>query len=86
MADDEAQSWVQVLGWGMLKGKEAKLIIALSKPFIRSREAQLLPPNFAFTMGSNLEEALGCDNNETFRRCVTRCRGRLGKLARAAGA
>jgi hypothetical protein len=86
MAVDKAHTRVHVVGWGMLKGKDAELIIKLSEPFIRSRDVQLLPQNFAFTLGSDLEEPLGYDNNEAFRRCVDRCRRRLAKLASAAGA
>ena len=86
LAIDEAHGRVHVVGWGVLKGKDAELIIKLSAPFSRGCDAQLLPQNFAFTLGSDLEESLGYDNNEAFRRCVDRCRRRLAKLASAAGA
>ena len=86
MAIDKAHGRVHVVGWGTLKGKNAQLIIALSEPFIRSREDQLLPQNFVLTSGGELEEALGYNNNEALRRCVERCRGQLEKLAKAAGA
>lgn len=86
MAIDKAHGRVHVVGWGALSGKNAQLIIALSEPFIRSREAQLMPQNFEFTSGADLEVALGYNNNEALRRCVERCRGRLEKLAKAAGA
>lgn len=86
MAIDQAHGRVHVMGCGVLKGKDAKLIIALTEPFIRGREAELLPQNFSFTLGRDLEESLGYENNEAFRRCVNRCRSRLAKLASAVGA
>lgn len=86
MAIDKPNGRVHVVGRGVLKGKDAELIIKLSEPFIHSRDAQLLPENFAFTTGSDLERSLGYENNEAFRRCVERCRGRLAKLALATAA
>ena len=85
IAIDEEGQRVVFDGWGEVKGVGAALIIALAEPFRRAMLGELSPERYPFTKSGELCRKTGCDNEETFRRRVLRCRNRIKKLAKAAG-
>ena len=85
IAIDEEGQRVVFDGWGEVKGVGAALIIALAEPFRRAMLGELSPERYPFTESGNLCRKTSCDNEETFRRRVLRCRNRIKKLAKAAG-
>ena len=85
IAIDEEGQRVVFDGWGEVKGVGAALIIALAEPFRRAMLGELPPERYPFTESGELCRTTGCDNEETFRRRVLRCRNRIKKLAKAAG-
>ena len=85
IAIDEEGQRVVFDGWGEVKGVGAALIIALAEPFRRAMFGELSPERYPFTESGELCRKTGCDNEETFRRRVLRCRNRIKKLAKAAG-
>ena len=85
IAIDEEGQRVVFDGWGEVKGVGAALIIALAEPFRRAMLEELSPERYPFTESGELCHKTGCDNEETFRRRVLRCRNRIKKLAKVAG-
>ena len=85
IAIDEEGQRVVFDGWGEVKGVGAELIIALAEPFRRAMLDELSPERYPFTESGELCRKAGCDNEETLRRRVQRCRNRINKLAKAAG-
>ena len=85
IAIDEEGQRVVFDGWGEVKGVGAALIIALMAPFRRAMLDGLSPERYPFTESRELCRKTGCDNEETLRRRVLRCRNHIKKLAKAAG-
>ncbi len=84
IAIDEEGQCVVFDGWGEVKGVGAGLIIALAERFRRAMLDGISPERYPFTKSRELRRKTGCDNEETFRRRVKRCRDRIKKLAKAA--
>ena len=84
-AIDEEGQRVVFDGWGEVKGVGAGLIIALAGPFRRAMLDERSPERYPFTKSRELCRKTGCDNEETLRRRILRCRNRINKLAKAAG-
>ena len=85
IAIDEEEQSVVFDGWGEVKGVGAGLIIALVEPFWQAILDRISPERHPFTESGELCRKTGCDNEETLRRRVLRCRNRIKKLAKAAG-
>ena len=85
IAIDETETRVVMDRWGELKGASAELIIALSRPFRQAARDELVPEHYPFTRVSNLLALTTCTDDETFRRRVHRCRGKIAQIAKSAG-
>ena len=85
IAFDEEGQRVVFDGWGEVKGVGAGLIIAHAEPFRRAMLGELSPERYPFTESHELRRKTGCDDPETFRRRVLRCRNQIKKLAETAG-
>jgi len=83
---DEQEGHVILDGWGKLEGVSAELIIALAAPYIEALHRGLLPQNYPFTLSGELRRLTDCDDEETFRKRVMRCRKKIESLAKGAGA
>ena len=85
IAIDEEEQSVVFDGWGEVKGVGAALIIALMAPFLQAMLEGISPERYPFTESRELCRKTGCDNEETLRKRVLRCRNHIKKLAKAAG-
>jgi hypothetical protein len=85
MAIDAEQERVVFDLWGELGGVSAELLIALAGPFKEATGEERAPHNYPFTKTEILLRQTNCADEETFRRRVLRCRGKIAELAKKAG-
>jgi hypothetical protein len=71
--------------WGEVKGVSAELLIALAEPFREAVRDERAPESYPFTRTAALLGQTICENEETLRRRVLRCRNRIAKMAKCAG-
>jgi hypothetical protein len=86
MAVDEHGKHVVFDDWGKIRGVGAELIIALAQPFRQAMRDELAPEHYPFTSTATLQGKVNCQNQESLRRRVLRCRNEIEKLAKNAGA
>lgn len=86
IAIDEARARVVFDRWGELKGLSAGLLIALADSFRSAVKEERAPEHFPFIKTSALLDLTNCENEETLRRRVLRCRSRITEFAKRAGA
>jgi hypothetical protein len=72
--------------WGEIKGASAELLLALAEPFRAATREERTPEAYPFTSNADLRKQTNCDDEETLRRRVLRCRKAITKLAADAGA
>lgn len=82
---DKAGKRVVFDRWGEIKGVGAELLMALAEPFRAALNEERAPENYPFTQSGELRRQTNCNNEETFRRRVMRCRNQIKTLARNAG-
>jgi hypothetical protein len=83
---DEGGKRVVFQRWGELRGTSAELIIALAELFRDATRKELAPERYPFLETSKLVRQINCGSHEVLRRRVLRCRSKIGKLAKEAGA
>ena len=85
IAIDEHAKRVIFDRWGEVLGNNAALIICLAEPFRKATREERAPERYPFIQTSNLMSQLRCNDKETLRRRVLRCRSKLTQLAAHAG-
>ena len=85
MAIDEERGRVLFDRWGEIKGVGAELLCALAIPFREAMQEERAPERFPFTTTADLLRQTKCDNEETLRRRVHRCRRSIERMATEAG-
>jgi hypothetical protein len=83
-AINEKQKRVIFDRWGEITGKNAELIIALSRPFRQAALEEHAPANYPFIKTPDLMRQIDCTQG-TFRKLVMRCRNKITRLAANAG-
>jgi 7-cyano-7-deazaguanine synthase in queuosine biosynthesis len=84
IAIDTSQKRVVFDRWGELKGVSASLITALAEPFRQAARDELAPEHYPFTETSKLLSQNRCNDGETLRRRIKRCRDTIADLAKKA--
>ena len=85
IAVDETGKRIVFDHWGEIKGVGAELLMALAEPFRVAAHEERAPQNYPFTQSGELRRQTNCDDEETFRRRVMRCREQIKTLAQNAG-
>ena len=85
IAVDETGKRIVFDHWGEIKGLGAELLMALAEPFRVAAHEERAPQNYPFTQSGELRRQTNCDDEETFRRRVMRCREQIKTLAKNAG-
>jgi hypothetical protein len=85
IATDTSRKRVVFDRWGEVTGVSASLIIALAEPFRQAASNELAPEHYPFTETPKLLSQTRCNDGETLRRRIKRCRDTIADLAKKAG-
>jgi hypothetical protein len=85
IAIDTSRKRVVFDRWGEVTGVSAWLIIALAEPFRQATRDELAPEHYPFTETSKLLSQTRCNDGETLRRRIKRCRDTIADIAKKAG-